>query len=739
MGGIVVDALAEVDLVMRLVGGLGGGLLIDHVAAVLFGNGHATHALIQGQNITEHAGAIHVKGHGYGGAPIHPFKRGMLTAPVDHQQRSYTGFLNGGLHTVGLHIRDIIDSDQMNGRMELVGIGVENAIHDHGGSVRGIGLDSLDFLHLHRFSVLTAHQVQAKGVQNTLVVRDVLQVYGIGTHLTGDHLEGNVLLGVDAVVGACTQPELCRSGGLRLHGDQNGIICIGIHIIFAGEGNIRILVGRHGDDQGARLIVLLGRSIVAAQTLEALQHIHGLCRLIHLERRNKALAVNVGLVEVSTVAEDIHVGDIHGILGIEAPVGSLHVGGHGIPQVGDAVLVDHGGDLAVPFLSHVMGNGHGLVGHDEGLATAVGVVALNVVGHAARKGDAGGVGAGQGGDILCGGLTHGLTDVALLEGQPVAVGDQVGGQASERLGHTRLTVGTDEELFSDGGHVVAQDAHLKEILGQLGVAVGIAHHDLLGTRLSSGVHRGGDRHTQLCQRGHQAIGGLHLPGGGIIGDNDGIFRLPVGSQKNRIFKGIGSLRLGLDGESARVGSSRSLGCTGRAPAPCQGCRNQHEKCQDHGGDANKIVFHGIRNPFICCLDGLKERMLAGETGNHTRSGHKTLQNSIVFIQFALDDSLPGFCGSGDRITISGKERAKIVSNLTVRENIGAGGGKIEIQGIEDQIQYLVRLGILHVSLGQHRLIIRGTNQSVTVVCHSLQHSRAHFLSGFITDDSGNTK
>jgi hypothetical protein len=86
-------------------------------------------------------------------------------------------------------------------------------------------------------------------------------------------------------------------------------------------------------------------------------------------------------------------------------------------------------------------------------------------------------------------------------------------------------------------------------------------------------------------------------------------------------------------------------------------------------------------------------------GNHTRSGNESLQNPIVFIQFALNDPLPGFCGCGNRVTIPGEERAKIIPDLTAWENIGTGGGKIEMQGVKDQIQYLIRLGILHVSLG----------------------------------------
>ena len=180
VGGVVVDALAEVDILQILIGGLGGGLLVDDIVAVALGDGHVAHAGIQGQDVAEDTRAVDIEGHGGGGAPVHALQGGMLTASVDHQQGPHAGLVDGGLHAVGGHVPDLVGGDQVDGGVELVGVGVEDTVHPHGGDLGGGGLDRLDLGDLHHLAALGTH-VHAERLQGAAVVGDVVQRDQVGT------------------------------------------------------------------------------------------------------------------------------------------------------------------------------------------------------------------------------------------------------------------------------------------------------------------------------------------------------------------------------------------------------------------------------------------------------------------------------------------------------------------------------------------------------------------------------
>ena len=498
VGGVVVDALAEVDILQILIGGLGGRLLVDDIVAVALGNGHAAHPGIQGQDVAEHTRAVDIEGHGGGGAPVNPLQGGMLTLAVDHQQGPHAGLVDGGLHAVGGHISDLVGGDHMDGGVELVGVGVEDAVHTHGGDVGGGGLDRLDLGDLHHLAALGTH-VHTEGLQSAAVVGDVVQGDQVGTHLSRGHREGHQLGAVDAAMRARGQVEGGVGGVLGAHGHQQGVVDLGVHLVGIGEIDVGIVGGFHRDGDFTRLAVLYGGGTVTAEAAHLLEHIHGLHRLVHDTGIPEVLPADVGLVVVGTVEEDVHTAAGGGVLGVEALPARLHVGRHGVAEVGHAVLVDEGGHLSVARRGHLINDGHGLIGHEEGTAVTVGEVALDAVGHAVGVGDALGIGSREGGSGHGLGLVHGLADVALLDAQAVAVRDQVGGELVQSSGHAHLGIGADEELLTDGGDVVARVAHGVEVVGQLGVSVGVAHHDLTGSSLGGSIHGGGSSHAELSQ------------------------------------------------------------------------------------------------------------------------------------------------------------------------------------------------------------------------------------------------
>ena len=80
--------------------------------------------------------------------------------------------------------------------------------------------------------------------------------------------------------------------------------------------------------------------------------------------------------------------------------------------------------------------------------------------------------------------------------------------------------------------MIAVLAHVKEALGMLVVAVGVAQHDLVFSGLGGSIHSHGQGNACGSKEGHQFLGGTQFPFGGVVGNNEGVGRLaPIGQQK----------------------------------------------------------------------------------------------------------------------------------------------------------------------------------------------------------------
>ena len=193
VGIIGVDAAAHVEIVGGGVGVgrhlavLGAGGLGDGVDAVLEGHLQLTAVLVGQEDEAQNTNALDVKAHVLAGGEVGVPKGGVRPLGILDGQLGHGIGGDGGHRTHALDALHGLAGYEVQHLVHLVGVGVEGAIQENGGSV-GLQVHGLDLLDLHVIAKIT--DVEAQGGDDIGVIGNRVDDHGVGVpFVVTDQLE----------------------------------------------------------------------------------------------------------------------------------------------------------------------------------------------------------------------------------------------------------------------------------------------------------------------------------------------------------------------------------------------------------------------------------------------------------------------------------------------------------------------------------------------------------------------